>query len=131
MNVVVDTSVWSLALRKDAPPDNVRTETLKNLLNQGRVFLVGIVLQEILQGIHSLERFEDIKTQMDALPLLDLDRDDYLEAARIWNLCRAEGVQASTTDCQITAACIRHNCALLTADQDFEHIAQHCALQLA
>ena len=130
MNVVVDTSVWSMAVRKDAPPDEAHVQTLRSVLNQGRVVLVGIVLQEVLQGIRSLERFEEVKAQMDALPLLDLDRGDYIEAARVWNLCQAKGVQASTADCQITAACIQHNCALLTCDQDFEHIARHCALRL-
>jgi predicted nucleic acid-binding protein len=67
---------------------------------------------------------------MDLFPLLQLERDDYVAAAELRNLCRSKGVQASTIDFQIAAACVRHDCSLLTNDQDFRHIAQHCPLQL-
>ncbi len=130
MNVIVDTSVWSLAFRKETPSGDARVQTLTSILNQGRVMLLGVVLQEVLQGIRSQERFEEIEAHMNALPFLDLDRQDHVEAARIWNLCRTKGVQASTVDTQIAAACVRHNCALLTSDRDFEHIAKHVPLRL-
>jgi len=130
MNIVVDTSVWSMALRKEPPSYSQHIQTLTSMLSQGRVVLIGIVLQEVLQGIRSQKRFEEIKAHIDALPFLSLGREDYIEAARMWNLCRAKGVQASTTDCLIAAACIQHNCALLTCDKDFEHIARHCELRL-
>lgn len=130
MNVVVDTSVWSAALRRGAPRDETRLHALTGLLNQGRVVLLGVVLQEILQGIRDANRFQEIKERLDALPLIDLTREDYIEAASIWNTCRSNGVQASTVDCQIAAACARHNCSLLTADKDFESIARHYPLHL-
>ena len=131
MKVVVDTSVWSLALRRQSPSRNVYTDKLTALLKQGRpIVLLGVVLQEILQGIRDPADFEKVRQHLDVFPLLALTRDDYVAAAELRNSCRAQGVRASTMDFQIAAACIRNDCALLTADQDFEHMARFCTLQL-
>jgi len=130
MKVLVDTSVWSMALRRNIPTDDPRIETLGELLKQEQVVLCGIILQEILQGIRDDKRFRLISDYLQAVPLIDLAWSDFIEAARIWNLCRSNGVQASTVDCQIASVCVRYGCALLTADQDFQHIARYCPLQL-
>ena len=131
MSVVVDTSVWSLALRRQSPSHNVHTEKLRMLLKQGRpIVLPGVVLQEVLQGIRDPADFENVRQHLDVFPLLELSRDDYVAAAELRNSCHAQGVQASTIDFQIAAACVRNDCALLTADQDFEHIARVSTLQL-
>ena len=51
MNVLVDTSVWSLALRRDAPPDIKETQLLAQCLQRRDVlFSTGIIVQELLQG---------------------------------------------------------------------------------
>ena len=47
----MDTSVWSLALRRDAPPDVAEVRRLKDALSADEpVLSTGIVLQELLQG---------------------------------------------------------------------------------
>lgn len=131
MNVIVDTSVWSLVLRRGVPVDDPQAVLLGDMLREGKpIQLVGMVLQEVLQGIRNPSEFDWVRTSLEAFPLLWLDRDDFIAAAELWNLCRSHGVQASTTDCQIAAACLRHDCALLTNDKDFRHIARYSPLQL-
>lgn len=131
MSVIVDTSVWSLSLRRGSSSDDPQAAKLADMLRDGRpIHLLGIILQEVLQGIRNPSEFDELRTGLQAFPLLQLDRDDFAAAAELWNLCRSHGVQASTVDCQIAAACIRHDCALLTADKDFASIAGHCPLQL-
>jgi len=131
MSIIVDTSVWSLALRRGNPSGDPQVEKLATAIKQGhRVELIGVVLQEVLQGIKSSQIFEDVKQHLEAFPLLKLDREDYVAAAQLMNHCRTNGVQASTIDFQIAAACIRHGAELFTTDNDFKHIARFSSLQL-
>jgi predicted nucleic acid-binding protein len=106
-------------------------QTLTKLITQGeQIFLVGVILQEILQGIREPAQFKKLRKLMQSFPILEIDRACYEEAARIYSQCRARGLQISTVDALITAASIAHNCVLLTSDQDFVYIAPHCGLQL-
>jgi predicted nucleic acid-binding protein len=131
MNVIVDTSVWSLVLRRGFRSDHPQAIKLADLLAEKRpVALLGVILQEILQGIRDPSQFDRIRRSLEAVELLDLGRDDFVAAAELWNLCRSHGVQASSTDCLIAAACLRHDCRLLTSDQDFQQMARFCPLQL-
>lgn len=131
MSVIVDTSVWSHALRRGSKSTDPQAAKLAGILTQGQtVLLLGVVLQEVLQGIKSARDFDRLSSHLDAFALLPLEREDYVAAARLRNLCRAKGVQASTVDFQIAAACIGHDCALLTCDKDFELISRFCPLRL-
>lgn len=129
MKYIVDTSIWSLALRRNAKQKSSATEELQKLLEGGSpIFMLGIICQEILQGIRHEDQFRKIRDNLRILPMIDLSRDDHEEAARLFNACRSHGVQASTIDCLISAAAIRNDCTLLTTDRDFEHIAKHSHL---
>ena len=50
MNLFVDTSVWSLALRRDSPPEGSEVLRLRGALVGGTIYTTGLVLQELLQG---------------------------------------------------------------------------------
>ncbi len=51
MSLFVDTSVWSLALRRDAPQEGSEVRRLREALAGGEtVYTTGLVLQELLQG---------------------------------------------------------------------------------
>ena len=130
MNVLVDTSVWSLALRRDAPVSSREVEALAAAVERGAVCLIGAILQEVLQGFPSLERSRRLVHYLAPFPLLVLHRGDYVYAAEIRNKCRAKGVAVTTIDAQIAAAAINHRCSLLTVDRDFESIARHFPLRL-
>jgi hypothetical protein len=131
LRVLVDTSVWSLSLRKKGPADHPAVERLSELLRGGEdVFLTGSILQEILQAFRVESGFRRALEYFEPFPVLSLERSDHVTAARLHRACAQSGVSASTIDCQIAVAAIHNDCSLLTADRDFERIASHCELVL-
>lgn len=131
MTLFVDTSVWSLALRRDQPSDAAAVRALGRALESGeRVVTTGLVLQELLQGVQGPKAQEQIVDRFSTLALVVPDRDDHIAAAALRNLCRKRGVQIGTIDALLAQLCIRHELVLLTADEDFTHIAQHSGLRL-
>lgn len=128
----VDTNVWSLALRRDAPPDHAAVVFLrKALLDGDTVVITGIVLQELLQGFHGPKDRVRILERLQVLPFLNPTRDTHVQAAVLRNTCRRRGVQLGTIDALIARLCIEHDLALLTADKDFVHAARFVPLRLA
>ncbi len=131
MSLFVDTSVWSLALRRDVPPDAAPVRTLLRAIESGETLLTtGLVLQELLQGFSGAKARAQILDRFAAVPLLVPDRDDHIRAAELRNVCRRAGVQVGTIDALLAQLCIRHRLTMLTTDSDFERIATHCALKL-
>jgi predicted nucleic acid-binding protein len=130
VNVVVDTSVWSLVLRRPRViEDDPHVRAFRwQLESGGGIFLVGNILEELLDGLRSTKQFDRLLTLMDPYPLLDPDRQTYVTAARLQSVCRSNGVNAGSIDFLIAAACCQHGFPLLTADKDFARIARHCDL---
>ena len=131
MSVLVDTSVWSMALRRDRPKPSRELAALRAAIERGEVCLLGVILQEVLQGFPSFDRTRRLVEHLVPFPLLPLQRGDYVYAAEIRNRCRAKGLAISTIDAQIAAAAINHRCALLTLDDDFGGVARHFPLRFA
>lgn len=131
MTFFVDTSVWSLALRRDGSLSAPEVIALRNALDGGEaVVTTGLVLQELLQGFAGPRARSQIIERFGALPLLSPDRQDHIEAAELRNRCRRAGAQIGTIDAIIAQICLRHDLTLLTADNDFAAIAKHSALRL-
>lgn len=131
MNLFVDTSVWSLALRRSPPAGTPEVEFLAACLGRGDlVVTTGLVVQELLQGFQGPSARKKIIQKFSLLPTIAPDIDDHIEAADLRNRCRRKGVQVGTIDAIIAQLCIRHELALLTADRDFAAMARHCTLTL-
>ncbi|UVT16506.1 MAG: PIN domain-containing protein [Nitrospira sp.] len=130
MNLVVDTSVWSLVLRRPRIDDNhTHVRAFRQHVESGDgLFLIGNILQELLDGLRSVRQFDHLLTLLDPYPLLELTRPTYVAAARLRTTCRAKGVNAGAIDFLIAAACCQYGFPLLTADQDFARIAKYCDL---
>ena len=110
----------------------VQVHRLTALLRERRdVFLIGIVLQEIMQAFRAPETVAKVETCLRPLPLLRLDCVVYVEAAALKRRCASRGVAATAVDCLIAQAAIAHRCRLLAADRDFERIAAVSSLRLA
>ena len=124
----VDTSVWSLALRRDAPPALPEIDELRRALDAGAVYGTGLVLQELLQGFPKASARKQIIQRFAALPLLVPDRDDHIQAAELRNTCRKSGVQIGTIDALLAALCVRHELTMLTTDNDFRNVATVASL---
>lgn len=130
MALLVDTSVWSLAFRRDAPPNVPQVEALGRALGGADdVLTAGVVVFELLRGFPALvataltERFA-------VMALVEPTREDYLAAAGLANTCARAGVQLGTIDALIAQLAIAHDLTLLTTDRDFEHAAAHVPLRL-
>jgi predicted nucleic acid-binding protein len=131
MTLLVDTSVWSLALRRDHDTATPQVAVLREALEGGDVVVTtGLVLQELLQGFAGPRARRAIIDTFSALPLLSPDRRDHIDAAELRNTCRRAGVQIGTIDAILAQLCIRHGLILLTTDNDFVMAARHCSLRL-
>jgi hypothetical protein len=131
VNLLVDTSVWSLALRRDPPAREPAVDRLREALSNGdQVLMTGLVLQELLEGFAGPRAREAILDRFAALPLLVPDRADHVAAAEIRNTCRRAGIQVGTIDALLAQLCIRHDLLMLTTDRDFELVAGHTRLRV-
>ncbi len=130
MNVIVDTSIWSLALRRAKRVDGSATRELADLIEEGRVVMLGAVRQELLSGIKDKKQLEMLREQLRAFPDLELETSDYEDAASAFNQCRERGIQGSNTDFLICAAAHRLACSIFTSDGDFHHFARLLKVRL-
>lgn len=131
MNILVDTSVWSLALRRDYPPDCKAVFRLRAALKDGEnVFTTGLILQELLQGFKGPKARQRIIEDFAPLPLIVPERRDHIDAADLKVKLRQKGIQAGTIDVLLAQLCLRHGLSLLSTDRDFVHIAKHVPLAL-
>jgi len=121
--LLVDTSVWSLALRRDHPRRNRHVRRFQEALVDGDVVLTGVVLQEVLQGLVEGPTKDRLVAELTKLSLLVPSRDDHLLAAEIFTTCRRNGVQMATVDALLAALCVRRDLVLLSTDKDFIHAA--------
>ena len=131
MKLFVDTSVWSLALRRDTAPDHPAVTRLGDALIRGEhLFTTGLVLQELLQGFRGPQAAESIIERFAALPCVAPTRADHVEAASLRNACRRRGVQVGTIDALLASLCIAHALVMLSTDRDFARIAEWTPLVL-
>jgi predicted nucleic acid-binding protein len=131
LSLFVDTSVWSLALRRNAPSAVAEVGELARAIRASETIVTtGLVLQELLQGFSGPRAYEEILFRFSALPFLAPERRDHIEAAELRNTCRRSGVQVETIDALFAQLCIRHDLTILTTDGDFRGIARHSALRI-
>jgi predicted nucleic acid-binding protein len=134
MMVLVDTSIWSLALRRRrqhiAPAETRHVGLLEALILEGRAQLLGVVRQELLSGIRYPEQFARLREYLRAFPDVTLDREDYARAAEMSNTCSSRGVSGSDIDFLICSAGISRGWAIHTSDRDFERYGKYLALTL-
>ncbi len=119
MKIIVDTCIWSLALRRNSVEDNPYIEELRNLIEEIRVQFIGPIRQELLSGIKSKKQFETLKLHLKAFADIELESEDYELAAEYFNTARQKGIQGSNTDFLICAISSRRKMPILTTDKDF------------
>ncbi|MDB4980203.1 MAG: PilT protein domain protein [Myxococcales bacterium] len=103
---------------------------LAELVQEGRVVMLGPVRQELLSGISEPKTYETLRDSLKAFSDLPLEEEDYEQAASFFNRCRAKGVQGSNTDFLICAVAYRRGLAILTTDADFDRYAELLTLHL-
>jgi predicted nucleic acid-binding protein len=131
MGVIVDTIIWSLALRRNTPEINAAVvQQLRSLIAAQQVILLGAVRQEILSGLRTPEQFERLRGILQAFPNLDWVAEDYELAAEFFNTCRRNGIQGSNTDFLICAVAHRRQHVIFTTDHDFRNFQAHLPIGL-
>jgi predicted nucleic acid-binding protein len=123
VKVLVDTSVWSLALRRRAGAEGPEVQELRSLVDEGRVAMIGPIRQELLSGIRTAASFDRLRDHLQPYSDEQLETADFERAAEHFNTCRARGVQGSNTDFLICAVAERRKLPILTTDADFSRFA--------
>ena len=134
MRVLVDTPIWSLALRhrrdKLSAKERRLAQELFELVEEGRVAMLGVIRQELLSGIRDEKTFDRVRQRLRPFKDEILEAGDYEEAARCHNTCRAKGVSGSAIDFLLCAAALRRDLSIFTTDRDFKRYARQLPLQL-
>jgi hypothetical protein len=130
MKVVVDTSVWSLFLRRQDHSDSPSLEALRQAIKEKNVQMLGIIRQELLSGIRNDSQYKKVSQILESFPDMLAGSSDHTLAAKFFNLCRQKGVQGSPVDFLICAQAHQRNMAILTDDRDFEHYAEFLPIKL-
>lgn len=131
MSVIIDTSVWSLALRRNNQNNQVFiVNCLKDLIFQEKVIMLGVIRQEVLSGIRYQEQFNKLRDYLRAFPDFNICREDYELAAEFFNICRSHGIQGSNNDFLICAVAYNYNYEIFTTDKDFQNFQLHIPIKL-
>jgi predicted nucleic acid-binding protein len=130
VNVLVDTSIWSLALRRKAhhlnPAERATVAELTSLIQEGRARIIGLIRQELLSGIKTSSQYEKLRTVLRSFPDEPIGTADYEAAAKAGNDCRARGV----ADILICAIAIARDWSIFATDPDFKSYARILPLKL-
>ena len=130
MKIIVDTSIWSLALRRKKRQSVPEVKFLESLIDNQKVCIIGLIRQEILSGIKDNKQFSQLKDILSAFNDFPIITKDYELAAEYFNICRTKGVQGSNTDFLICAVSYRNRFPIFTTDKDFEKFAKHIPIAL-
>jgi len=130
--ILVDTSVWSLAMRRDEQPNSPELKILIKALDTGEeIYSTGVILQELLQGFTGAKAADAIVERFSSIPMLVPETSDHILAADIRNKSRRKGVQIGTIDALIAQLSVRYKLSLLTADKNFKHMSKAVKLKFA
>jgi len=134
MNVLVDTSVWSLALRRKsrglAPGEQSSVRELADLAREGRVRLTGFIRQELLSGIKTAAQYEKLRAALRAFPDEAISTSDYEAAAKLNKECRSRGITASLVDALICQIVLARQWSIFTTDSGFKVYARVLPIKL-
>ena len=128
--ILVDTCIWSLALRNNAPKENTVAERLSQLIDDNQVRIIGPIRQELLSGYTDKNSFDRLRQKIKYFPNEPIVDVDYESAAEYSNFCRSKGIQGPHTDFLICAVSIRARLRIYTTDKDFQHYSKYLPISL-
>ena len=128
--VLVDTCIWSLALRSNAPKETAVAEQLSQLIDENQVRIIGPIRQELLSGYTDKNSFERLRLKIKYFPNEPIIDADYESAAEYSNFCRSKGIQGSHTDFLICAISMRAKFHIYTTDKDFQNYSKYLPISL-
>jgi predicted nucleic acid-binding protein len=134
VNTLVDSSVWSLALRRRAEDLNAVERCivaeLAETIKEGRARIIGLVRQELLSGIKASAQYEKLRATLRAFPDEPINTSDYEEAAKASDHCMSRGIVVSIVDILICAIALPRRWSIFTTDPDFNNYASVLPIKL-
>ena len=130
IGVLVDTCIWSLALRGKSPRDNAVADELASLIYTEKAKIIGPIRQEVLSGYSDNQQFVQLKDKLTYFPNTTMLDEDFIRAAEFSNHCRKKGIQGSHIDFLICAVARRLKWSIYTFDKDFNHYAEQLPINL-
>ena len=130
MKVIVDTDVWSEALRRKKGMKSAYVDELIDLIQEGRIEIIGPIRMEVLSGIREGHIFDSFSERLAAFPDSVIPSEIYVLAARFFNLCRSKGIQGSNTDFIICACSVHWNIRILSNDKDYLLYQKHIPIEI-
>ena len=118
-SVLVDTCIWA---RVFAKPGSHEHRIVEQLIKADRVVLIGPVLTEVLYGFRRQEQADWIASRMRNLSWIEVEWDDWRQAASLGRSLAAVGHRLPQTDLVIAAIAQRHGLWVYTVDPEFDHI---------
>jgi predicted nucleic acid-binding protein len=132
--ILIDTPIWSLALRRrqrDLSPDQERdVAEWTRLVRADKAVLIGPIRQEVLSGVREEGAWERLRVALRPFPDLPIDTQDHERAAHFFNRCRARGISGSAIDLLICAVSFRFAAPVYTTDSDFVRYARVLDIEL-
>ena len=131
MSVLVDTCIWSPALRKrGAQAKSPTVSELEKIIYHGEAVFPGVIRQEVLSGLSNPTQFRKVRDELRHFGDFPVETKDHEYAAELFTLCRSKGVQGSHTDFLLCALSLRHNIPIFTTDKDFDLFSRHVKIKL-
>jgi len=130
VKVLVDTDVWSEALRRKKGKKSTYVDELVDLIQEGRLEIIGPIRMEVLSGIRDKEVFDSFSDKLAAFSDRPIESEVYILAAKFFNLCRGKGIQGSNTDFLICACSVHWGVPILSKDKDYILYRKHLPIKL-
>ncbi len=128
--VLIDTCMWSLALRGKAPREVEVARQITQLIDENRAKIIGQIRQEVLSGYSSRAEYEKLRAKLQYFPNEPIADSAYETAAEYFNFCRTKGIQGSHTDFLICAVSVNLKMSIYTNDKDFLHYKKYLPITL-
>lgn len=111
---------------------NSKTNFLAHCLLNDNVCMVGVIIQEVLQGVKNDSMYLNIKNHIQYLPLLPASTfETYESSAQLYRSLRKKGLTIrKPNDCLIAYYAIHFDIELCHNDSDFDLIAKNSSLKI-
>lgn len=116
--ILADTTVWVEFFRTRSKTGDI----LESLIKEGSVWLCGVVLFEILQGVRSEEEKSNVLDILSDLPYVEMSQPLWQKASQLSASLRKDGLNLPLSDILIAAVAIRNSFSVFTLDKHFEQI---------
>ena len=128
--VLIDTCIWSLALRGAVSKQMDILEKLTRLIDENRVKIIGPIRQELLSGYSNKRSYDRLRKKISYFPNEPSIDVDYEAAAEYSKFCRSKGVLGSHIDFLLCAVSMRTKFPIFTTDKDFQSYSKHLPVSL-